>query len=184
MAWIAAIVGRLCLAALFVFAGIGKLMDPAGTAQFITSTTALPGSLAVPTGIFEVVAGLLLAIGFMTRLVAIVLAGFVALTTLLFHYQVTDPMQAQTALRNLAIIGGLLMVFAYGQVSWRLGAWKERDRRHDAEVAAARAEARADALEHNRTVVVDRAAPVAPERRGFFSRRRMVADRTDGDPLT
>lgn len=140
--------------------------------------------LAVPTGIFEIVAGLLLAIGFMTRLVAIVLAGFVALTTVLFHYQVTDPMQAQTALKNLAIIGGLLMVFAYGQVSWRMSSWKERDRRHDAEVAAARAEARADALEHNRTVVVDRTAPVVPERRGFFSRRRTMADRTDGDPLT
>ena len=182
MAWIAAIVGRLCIAVLFVFAGIGKLADPAGTAQFITATTALPASIAVPTGIFEIVAGLLLGFGFMTRLVAIVLAVFVALTTLLFHYQITDPMQAQTALRNLAIIGGLLLVFAYGQVSWRLSTWKERDRRHTAEVAAARAEARADALEHNRTVVVDR-EPVA-ERRGFFSRRRTVADRTDGDPRT
>jgi putative oxidoreductase len=120
----------------------------------------------------------------MTRLVSIVLAGFVALTTLLFHYQVTDPMQAQAALKNLAIIGGLLMVFAYGQVSWRLSSWKERDKRHDAEVAAARAEARADALEHNRTVVVDRTAPVTPERRGFFGGRRTVRDRTDGNPLT
>ena len=71
MAWIAAIVGRLCLAVLFVFAGIGKLTDPAGTAQYITSMTTLPASLAVPTGVFEIVAGLLLAIGFMTRLVAI-----------------------------------------------------------------------------------------------------------------
>lgn len=182
MAWIAAIVGRLCLAVLFVFAGIGKLADLAGTAQYITSMTTLPGSLAAPTGIFEIVAGLLLALGFMTRLVAIVLAGFVALTTVLFHYQITDPLQAQTAMRNIAIIGGLLMVFAYGQVSWRMSSWKERDRRHDAEVAAARAEERADALERNRTAAVDRTAPVAPERRGFFSRRRTVADHGDGNP--
>ncbi|MBL8658033.1 MAG: DoxX family protein [Altererythrobacter sp.] len=175
MAWIAAIVGRLCIAVLFVVAGVGKLTDPAGTAQFITSNTTLPGTLAVPTGIFEIVAGLLLALGFMTRLVAIVLAGFVALATLLFHYQVTDPMQAQTALKNLAVFGGLLMVFAYGQVSWRISTWKERDRRHTAEVAAARAEARADAIEQDRTVT---------ERTGFFSRRRTVADRTDGDPRT
>lgn len=175
MAWIAAIVGRLCIALLFVAAGIAKLTDPAGTAQFITSNTTLPGTLAVPTGIFEIVAGVLLALGFMTRLVAIVLAGFVALATLLFHYQITDPTQAQTVLKNLAVLGGLLMVFAYGQVSWRLSAWKERDRRHSAEIAAARAEARADAMEHNRPVT---------ERRGFFSRRRTVADRTDGDPRT
>lgn len=183
MAWIAAIVGRLCIAVLFVIAGIGKLIDPAGTAQYIASTTTLPGTLAVPTGIFEIVAGLLLGLGFMTRLVAVVLAGFVALATLLFHSQVTDPMQAQAALKNLALIGGLLMVFAYGQVSWRMSAWKERNARHDAEVALARAEGRGDALAHDRTVVVNNTDPVA-ERPGGFGRGRTVEDRTDGDPRT
>lgn len=193
MATFAAIIGRLCLAALFVAAGIGKLMDPAGTAQYITATTSLPANLAVPSGIFEIVAGLLLGIGFMTRLTAIVLAGFVALVTLLFHYQITDPAQGQQALKNLAIFGGLLMVFAYGQVSWRMSSWKERDRRHDAELAAARAEAKAevaesrheaelaaaradarvDAAEHQRTVVVDRDPA-----------HRSVIDRHDGDPRT
>lgn len=112
----------------------------------------------------------------MTRLVAIVLAGFVALVTLLFHTQITEPLQGVMALKNLAIIGGLLMVFAYGQVSWRVSTWKERAARHDAEVAAARAEARADALEHNRTVAVEGTAPVI-ERRGFFDRRRADRDR-------
>lgn len=172
MATLAAIIGRLCIAVLFVIAGAGKLMDPAGTAQYISSATTLSPALAVPTGVFEIVAGLLLGLGVMTRLVAVVLAGFVALATVLFHSQITDPMQAQAALKNLAIFGGLLMVFAYGQVSWRVGTWKERARRHDAEVAAARAEGRADAL-----------AP-APARGGWFNRRRTVADRTDGDPTT
>lgn len=182
MAALAAIIGRLCIAALFVVAGIGKLADPAGTAQYIASATDLSPSLAVPAGIFEVVAGLLLGLGFMTRLVAIVMAGFVAVTTLLFHYQISDPMHMQAALKNLAIFGGLLMVFAYGQVSWRMATWRERAGRHDAELAAARAEARADAATHDRTVVVER-EPVS-ERRGFFSRRRTVVDRTDGDPRT
>lgn len=171
MATLAAIIGRLCIAVLFIFAGAGKLMYPAGTGQYIASTTNLSPSLAMPTGIFEIVAGLLLGLGVMTRLVAIVLAGFVALATLLFHSQVTDPMQAQAALKNLSIIGGLLMVFAYGQVSWRVSTWKERARRHDAEVNAARVEGRADA--------------VAPSQSGgWFNRRRTVADRTDGDPRT
>ncbi len=182
MATIAAIIGRLCIAALFVLSGIDKLMDPAGTAQYIEASSTLPGTLALPTAIFEIVAGLLLGLGIMTRLVAIVLAGFVALTTLLFHYQITDPAQQLAASKNLAIFGGLLMVFAYGQVSWRMSTWKERARRHDAEVAAAKAEARADALEHNRPVVVNGTAPVT-ERRGFFS-RRTTRDRTDGNPLT
>lgn len=170
MATLAAIIGRLCIAILFIMAGAGKLMEPGNTAQYIASSTTLSPTLAVPAGIFEIVAGLLLALGVMTRLVAVVLAGFVAIVTLLFHSQVTDPAQAQAALKNLAIFGGLLMVFAYGQVSWRVSTWKERARRHDAELAAARAEGRADG--------------VAPVRGGWFNRRRTLADRTDGDPRT
>jgi putative oxidoreductase len=184
MATLAAIIGRLCIAALFVLAGIAKLMDPAETARFIAGSSTLPGTLAVPVGIFEITAGLLLALGFMTRLVAIVLAGFVALATVLFHYQITDPVQSQQAIKNIAIIGGLLMVFAYGQVSWRMSTWKERAARHDAELAHAKAEARADALERNRPVVVNGATPPPAERRGLFSRRRTMADRADGDPRT
>jgi putative oxidoreductase len=172
MATLAAIIGRLCIAALFILSGINKLLEPAATAGYISSTTTLPGSLALPTAIFEIVAGLLLGLGIMTRLVAVVLAGFVALATLLFHSQITDPMQQLAASKNLAIFGGLLMVFAYGQVSWRVSTWKERARRHDAEVAAARAEGRAEAV-----------AP-APRGGGLFNRRRSVADRTDGDPRT
>lgn len=178
MAVIAAIIGRLCIAVLFVLAGIGKVVDQAGTAQYIASTTQLPGTLALPTGIFEIVAGLLLGLGIMTRLTAIVLAGFTALTTLFFHYQITDPQQQIMFLKNLAIFGGLLMVFAYGQVSWRVGTWKERAARHDAELKAARAEARADALDHDRTVVVDRNPPATT------MRDRTAADRIDGDPRT
>jgi putative oxidoreductase len=183
MAVIAAIIGRLCIAALFVLAGIGKVVDQAGTAQYISSSTQLPGTLALPTGIFEIVAGLLLGLGIMTRLTSIVLVGFVALATLLFHNQITDPTQQVQALKNVAIIGGLLMVFAYGQVSWRISTWKERAARHDAEIKAARAEARADALEnvdrhHDRTVVVDRDPPATT------MRERTIADRTDGDPRT
>lgn len=178
MATIAAIIGRLCLAALFVAAGIGKLMDPGGTAEYITSATTLPGSLAVPTGIFEIVAGLILALGIMTRLTAIVLAVFTALTILLFHSQVTDPTQSTQALKNLAIIGGLLMVFAYGQVSWRMGTWRERAKRHDAEIAAARAEARAEQAEARSRVATTHRDGVVVER------ERTMADRTDGNPRT
>lgn len=206
MASLAAIIGRLCIAALFVLSGIAKLMDPAGTAQFI-ATANLPATLAMPAAIFEIAAGVLLGLGVMTRLVAIVLAGFVAAVTLMFHYQITDPLQQQAASKNLAILGGLLMVFAYGQVSWRVSRWKERDRRHDAEVAAARADARADVLAHSHPVAAGTTAPVvvgtpvagapvaahtpvtsaaapAGDRRGFLNWRRTMANRTDGDPRT
>ena len=163
MATLAAIIGRICIAVLFVLAGIGKLMDPAGTAQYITAHTSFSGQMAVPAGVFEIAVGLVLASGFMTRLAAVLLIGFTAFVTVLFHNQVTDPQVAQQALKNLAIIGGLLMVFAYGQVRGTLGTWRERDRARDAEIRAARAEGRAEGAENvatHETTVVHEERPV------------------------
>lgn len=164
MSAIAAFVGRLMLALLFVLAGIPKIIDPNGAAAMLQAAS-LPPSLAQPTGIFEVVAGLLLALGFMTRLVSILLAGFTLLTVLFFHNQFGDPMQAAMALKNIAVAGGLLMVFAYGNMRWsydhmraaRRGEIASADanaRLHDAELRAARAEGRAE-VAGGRTVVTD-----------------------------
>jgi putative oxidoreductase len=163
MSAIAAIIGRILLGALFIISGLQKIVAPAATAGYIEGTTTLPGSLAVPTGIFELVAGALLAVGVMSRLVSIVLAVFVALTIMFFHNAFTDPEQATQALKNVALIGGLLMVFAYGQMRWsydhiraerrgEIAAREAEHRAHEAELAAARAEGRAAATS---TVVTD-----------------------------
>lgn len=159
MATLAAIIGRILIAALFILAGLDKVLDTGATAEYIRSATNLPGSLALPTGVFEIAAGLLLASGIGTRLASGALIVFTALATILFHSRITDPVQAQMALKNLAVMGGLLMVFAYGQVRGNLGTWRERDRAHDAEVKAARAEGRAEATT---PVVTPAATPAAP----------------------
>ena len=146
MATIAAVLGRILLGALFIFAGFGKVMDPAGTAAYMEAESPFPGSLALAVGVFEIVAGLVLASGLMTRIASVLLIGFTALATLFFHEQVTDQVQAAMALKNLAVIGGLMMVFAYGQVRGQVGLWKERDRANDAEVRAAHAEGKAEGV--------------------------------------
>ncbi|QPL39849.1 DoxX family protein [Erythrobacter sp. A30-3] len=158
MATIAALIGRILLGALFVFAGLGKVMNPAGTAAYMEAESPFPGSLALAVGVFEIVAGLVLASGFMTRIASVALIVFTALATLFFHERVTDQAQAAMALKNLAVIGGLLMVFAYGQVRGQVGVWRERDRAHDAEIKAARAEGKAEAT----TTVVHDDRPTRP----------------------
>lgn len=144
MAAITAIIGRILLGALFVFAGFGKVMDTAGTAAYMEAESPFPGSLALAVGVFEIVAGLVLASGFVTRIASLALIVFTALATLFFHEKVTDQVQAAMALKNLAIIGGLLMVFAYGQVRGRIDVVDERAKRLDAEVRAAHAEGKAE----------------------------------------
>jgi putative oxidoreductase len=169
MSMIAAVVGRFFLAFLFIVSGLQKIVEP-GPAAAMLEATNLPGSLAVPTGIFELAAGLLLAVGLMLRLVAIVLAVFVALTIFFFHHDFADPAGLTTALLHLAIVGGLLMVFAYGQVRGSYDYLRLRGKTHDAEVRAARAEGRAEVLENGATTIVadvdgDGVADVEPKRR-------------------
>lgn len=167
MNMIAAFVGRILIALLFLYSGAMKLLNPAATEGMIVSA-GLPSGLAIPTGIFEIVAAVCLIVGFMTRLSSILLVGFTALTILFFHRDFTNMQGAIATLQHFALIGGLLCLFAHSQMRWSYDSMRltrraeiaERDgatKVHEAELRAASAEARADGL---RTAPVA-AAPVA-----------------------
>ena len=132
----------MLLALIFIVSGITKVMNVAQTQAFIDAAITLPADMALPVGIFELVLGVFLAIGFMTRISSVLLFAFTLATVVLFHSEVTDPAVLQSALRDLAIAGGLLMVFAYGQARGSVDIWRERDRTRRAQIRAAKAEAR------------------------------------------
>ena len=142
MAFLASVIGRMLLALIFIISGVTKVMNVAETQAFIDKVTTLPANLALPVGIFELVFGVFLAIGFLTRISSLLLFGFTLATVFFFHNQLGDQLQLQLALKNLAIAGGLLMVFAYGQARVSVDVWRERDRARRAEIRAARAEGR------------------------------------------
>lgn len=159
---VAAFVGRILLAVIFIVSGISKLFDPAGTNAMIVNA-GLPSGLAIPVGLFEVIGGLAIALGFMTRLFAILFAGFCLLTILFFHRDFADPLQSAMALKNLAMAGGFLCLFAHSQMRWsydsmrlaRRGEIATRDaeaRARDAELRAARAEGHVAGVASHRAV--------------------------------
>lgn len=74
----------------------------------------LPGVLLAPTIAFEILVGLALLVGFKTRYVALVLAGFTVVTALVFHRDFADQMQQILFLKNVAIAGGLLLLAKTG----------------------------------------------------------------------
>jgi putative oxidoreductase len=139
MSLIAAVLGRFLIAIMFIVSGLQKIVDPGPTGQMLAATN-LPANFALPTGVFELVAGVMLAIGLMTRLTALALFVFVGLTIFFFHNEFADPLQGTLALKNLAIMGGLLMTFAYGQVRGTVDYMRERRKTYDAELRAAHAE--------------------------------------------
>ncbi len=161
MRWFAAIVafvGRLMIAILFIGAGLNKFTDIPGTAAYIDAN-GLPPMLAMPTAAFEVIGGMLLLIGLFTRPLAILFAGFTLTTILFFHGQLNDPIQMAMAMKNLAITGGLLILFAYSNVAYSfdsLRARRKADRQiNDAELRAAKAEARAEIMKEDRNDQLD-----------------------------
>lgn len=114
------VLGRIALALMFVLAGFGKLADITGTAGYIGSVgLPLPSVLAVLTGVLEVVGGVALIVGFQARWAALALALFTLVATVLFHAFWKAPadqafVQQLMAMKNLSVVGGLLMVAALG----------------------------------------------------------------------
>ena len=114
------VVGRVLLALMFILAGIGKLTNVAGTAGYIASGgLPMASTLAVLVGLFEVVGGLAVAIGFQVRWAALALGLFTLLASVLFHkFWAAAPDQAFVQqlmfMKNLSVAGGMFIVAALG----------------------------------------------------------------------
>lgn len=107
------LLGRLLLGMIFVLAGANKLGAIDGTVQYLASV-GLPGMLAYPAALFELVAGLAIIAGYQTRVAALLLAGFCVVTAFIFHMQPDDQMQMVMLMKNLAIAGGFLVLARTG----------------------------------------------------------------------
>lgn len=115
------LVGRVLLALMFVTAGFSKLAGGLqGTAGYIGSVgLPAPMLLAVGAGVLELVAGVLIVVGWQARWAALALAAFTAVASVLFHNYWAMPaeqqmMQQLMFMKNLSITGGLLVLFAFG----------------------------------------------------------------------
>lgn len=114
------LIGRLCIAAIFILAGVGKFINFDETAAYMASK----GMTMIPLFLFgaamvEILGGLSLALGYKTRLGATILILFLIPTTVIFHdfWNVSGAehtAQQINFLKNLAIFGGLLYVLSTG----------------------------------------------------------------------
>ena len=120
--------GRVLLALLFLPAGIGKIGGFAGTVGYIGSVgLPLPQLAAVLAIVVEVGGGLALLAGFGTRLAALALALFTLVATFVFHNFWAMPpeqvmMQQLMFLKNIAVVGGLLVLAAHGAGAYSVDA--------------------------------------------------------------
>jgi putative oxidoreductase len=133
------IFGRVLFAVLFIYSGATKLFDiqataaavavkvvvPAViapyTAQLETATgMQLPQLLAIVSGAWEILAGLMIALNVGVRFFSILMIIYVMLVTFYFHdfWNQIPPDNGKTlvdALKNLSLIGALFMLAGYGR---------------------------------------------------------------------
>ncbi|MGA0569317.1 DoxX family protein [Variovorax sp. VNK109] len=114
------LIGRALIALLFIPAGFSKIGGFAGTAGYIASKgLPLPEVGVVIAIVIELGAGLMLLAGFGTRIAALALAAFTLVATFIFHNYWGVPaeqqmMQQLMFFKNIAVVGGLLTLAAWG----------------------------------------------------------------------
>ena len=117
--------GRVLLAAIFVISGLGKISGYAGTQAFMESM-GVPGWTLPLVIALEVLGGLALIVGYRTRLAALGLAAFTLAAGVLFHWQPDDQIQQIMFLKNVSMVGGLLLLVARGAGDWSIDARNAR----------------------------------------------------------
>lgn len=117
---IAALIGRILMAWIFVPAGFGKIAGFAGAVAYATSAGLPLPQVGVAIGLLiELLGGLALLVGWRTRWAALALAVFSVVAAFFFHNYWAAPeaqqmMQQINFTKNLAIAGGLLAFVAFG----------------------------------------------------------------------
>ena len=114
--------GRAVVAPLYIIAGFQKFMNVAGilgsrgTKNFMELTGGGPAPvwLGYLIAFIELVGGLMILFGIKAKAGALLLLLFTIVATLLAHQFWLDPTQNVHALKNLAIMGALLMIMAAG----------------------------------------------------------------------
>lgn len=114
------LVGRILISVIFLLSGITKLFSFTSMAAFLASKgMPMPSVMLAGAIIVEIVGALCLIAGFQTRMASIIMFLYLIPTTLMFHnfWAMQGAMRADMQihfLKNLAIMGGLLMVASYG----------------------------------------------------------------------
>ncbi|HEY1412176.1 MAG TPA: DoxX family protein [Rhodopila sp.] len=112
--WVA-LLGRILMSAIFIWAGYGKATEPAATMAMMRHYgLPLPGVAYAVALVIEIGFGILLLVGFKARLTALVLAGWCIATALVAHDHPENRDAMIHFMKNICMAGGFLQIVAYG----------------------------------------------------------------------
>jgi len=112
-------IGRVLIALIFVMSGLNKIGNYANTAGWMDAM-GVPGALLPIVIVLEVLGGLAVIVGWQTRVVSFLLAGFCLLSAALFHNNFGDQNEMIHFMKNIAMAGGFLFLTAHGAGTFSL----------------------------------------------------------------
>jgi len=113
--------GRVLLGHIFLLTGLNKISGYDGTAAYMEAM-GVPGGLLPAVIALEVLGGLAVIIGFQTRWACYALAAFTLAASVIFHADFADQMQMILFMKNMSMIGGLLLLSVYGAGAYSVDA--------------------------------------------------------------
>ena len=119
MANVIDLLGRIFISVLFFLNGIFKIRNYDGTIEWM-ETYDLPGIMIIPAIIIEIVAPILIVIGYKTKIAAAFLFLFCVSTAFIFHNDFGDQIQLTAFLKNIALAGGFMFLIANGAKDYSL----------------------------------------------------------------
>ncbi|MEL6927017.1 MAG: DoxX family protein [Cyanobacteria bacterium J06600_6] len=106
---------RICLSAIFIWSGTNKIIDPTA-AQANMSAHGMPFTAFFLAGAIalELLGGFSVLLGIKPRWGAAMLIVFLVPATLIFHTNLATEIEQAMLLKNLAMLGGLLILMRDG----------------------------------------------------------------------
>ena len=107
------LIGRIFISGIFLLSAYNKIGNYEGTLGWMGSF-GLPGFLLAPAIFLEIIAPILIIIGYQTKIAAGALSLFCIATAIIFHNDFSDQMQLIAFMKNIALAGGFLFLVVNG----------------------------------------------------------------------
>ena len=113
------LVGRILISSIFLLSGINKIQNYEASHSWMESL-GVPGILLIPAIVLEVLAPILIIVGYQVKISAALLSIFCIATAVIFHTDFSNQMQFIAFFKNIGLAGGFLFLLIYGAKDFSL----------------------------------------------------------------
>jgi len=113
------LIGRIFISLVFLLSGFNKIGNYEGTVGWMESL-GMPGIFLIPAIILEVVAPILIIVGYKVRISSALLSLFCVATAVIFHNDFSNQVQFISFMKNIGLAGGFLFLVVNGAKDFSL----------------------------------------------------------------